>query len=116
MELIYLSLANRASIILGNAISSLFESVWVMVVFTCGVFVLKSMYFNINVPAAIIVSILMIIMAVMWGMLLNGEGLYEVRGFIIISISIIAVILVLINVLLKLGEKHAKRTGNMSLF
>lgn len=175
LELIYLSPANRASIILGNAISSLFESVWVMVVFTCGVFVLKRTYFNINAPAAIIVSILMIIMAVMWGMLLNslflfsrdsgvlftileepmeifsgvkvpinvfplwakaislifpltyaveamrrvflnGEGLYEVRGFIIISISIIAVMLVLINVLLKLGERHAKRTGNMSLF
>lgn len=76
LELIYLSPTNRLSIILGNAISSVFESVWVMVVFSGAIFILKYEYLNINFPTIFIVMGLMMIMAVMWGMLLNALFLF----------------------------------------
>lgn len=175
LEFIYLSPANRFGIILGNALSSLFESVWVMAVFSLIVFLTKRQYFNINFLAACIVFVLMIILAIMWGMFLNsmflfsrdsgflftlleepmeifsgvkvptmvfpfwakllsfvfpltyaldamrkvflnGESLYEVRGFIGISIFIIILLFAIIEVCLIQGEKHAKITGNMTLF
>lgn len=47
---------------------------------------------------------------------LNGESLYEVRGFIGISIFIIILLFVIIETCLIQGEKHAKITGNMTLF
>jgi ABC-2 type transport system permease protein len=175
LEYIYLSPVNRLAVILGNTLSSLFESVWVMAVFSLSIFILKHQYLNINVPAAIVTLLLMIIMAVMWGMLLNslflfsrdaaflftileepmeifsgvkvptvifpfwakiisfifpltyaleairkvfltGDSLNKVKGFIICSIFIILIMFILINLCLILGEKHAKKTGNMTLF
>lgn len=175
LEYIYLSPVNRFAVILGNALSSLFESVWVMVVFSIGIFIMKHEYFNINIPAAIITFLLMIIMAIMWGMLLNalflfsrdssflftvleepmeifsgvkvpttifpfwakiisfifpltyaldairkvflnGANLAEVKSSILCSIFIILLMFVIINLCLILGEKHAKKTGNMTLF
>lgn len=47
---------------------------------------------------------------------LNGESLYEVRGFIGISIFIIILLFAIIETCLIQGEKHAKITGNMTLF
>jgi ABC-2 type transport system permease protein len=175
LELIYLTPTNRMAVILGNALSSLFESVWVMVVFSSAILILKYKYFNINIPASLVVTLFMILMAIMWGMLLNslflfsrdsgflftileepmeifagvkvptnvfplwakaislifpltyavdamrrvflnGSSLYEVRGFIFISIIILAVMFLIISLCLTLGEKHAKKTGNMTLF
>jgi ABC-2 type transport system permease protein len=175
LELIYLTTTSRLAVILGNAISSLFESVWVMVVFSCAILVLKYKYFNINITAAVVVTILMILMAVMWGMLLNslflfsrdsgflftileepmeifggvkvpttvfpiwakaismifpltyavdakrrvflnGNSIYDIRGFILVSIFLISLMLAVISLCLILGEKHAKKTGNMALF
>lgn len=175
LEYIYLSPVNRLAVILGNALSSLFESVWVMAVFSISIFILKHQYLNINIPAAIITFLLMVLMAIMWGMLLNalflfsrdsgflftileepmeifsgvkvpttifplwakcislifpltyaldairkvfltGYNLGEVKSFIICSIFIILFMFILINICLKLGEKHAKKTGNMTLF
>lgn len=175
LELIYLSPANRFGIILGNAISSLFEGVWVMFVFSLIIFVFQGNNFNINFTAAIIMFLLMIIMAVMWGMLLNalflfsrdsaflftileepmeifsgvkvptnvfpvwakiisfifpltyaldavrkvflnGDNLYMIRNFLAISVILIVLMFIVINACLSLGEKHAKKTGNMTLF
>jgi ABC-2 type transport system permease protein len=175
LEYIYLSPVNRLAVILGNTLSSLFESVWVMVVFSISIFILNNKSLNINILAAIIVFILMIIMAVMWGMLLNalflfsrdsaflftileepmevftgvkvptvifplwakvisfifpltyaieairrvflnGDDLNKVQGFIGISSFIIILMFLLINLCLILGEKHSKKTGNMTLF
>ena len=175
LEYIYLSPVNRLAVILGNTISSLFESVWVMIVFSVSIFILNPEQLNINIPAAIITFSLMIIMALMWGMLLNalflfsrdsgflftileepmeifsgvkvptaifplwaklisfifpltyaleairkvflnGDDLNKIQGFIISSVFIILVMFLLINFCLKLGEKHAKKTGNMTLF
>lgn len=175
LELIYLSPASRFSVILGNAISSVFESVWVMVVFSGCILLAKYKYFHINLPAALLVTVLMMIMAVAWGMLLNalflfsrdtgflftvleepmevfsgvkvptivfplwakiisfifpltyvveamrraflnGESLYELKGFFQASIWIILVTFVLICTCLRAGERYAKKTGNMALF
>ncbi|OPJ63096.1 ABC transporter permease [Clostridium oryzae] len=175
LEFIYLSPVNRFAVILGNALSSLFEGVWVMVVFSVFIFIMRRQYFNINGSAAIISFLLMMVMAVMWGIFLNsiflfsrdsgflftileepmeifsgvkvpttifplwakaisyifpltyaldamrrvflnGEGLYEIRGFIAVSIFIVVLLIVVVNICLKQGEKHAKKTGNMTLF
>jgi len=175
LELIYLSPVNRLGVILGNAISSVFESVWVMIVFCGAIFLLKYKLLEINILAAFIVTGFMIIMAVIWGMLLNsmflfsrdtgflftileepmevfsgvkvptvvfplwakiislvfpltyaidamrrvflnGENLYQIKGFILISAILIILMFIITNVLLNLGERHAKKTGNMALF
>jgi ABC-2 type transport system permease protein len=175
LELIYLSPTNRLAVILGNAISSVLESVWVMVVFSGCMFILKHKYLNVNFLAAFLVICLMMVMAVMWGMLLNAlflfsrdtgflftvleepmeifsgvkvptmvfplwakmisfmfpltyaveamrrvflnrEGIHEIQGFIQISGLLIMIMTILTHVCLILGERHAKKTGNMALF
>lgn len=77
LELIYLSPASRQGVILGNALSSLFESVVFMVLFTIGVLIFKREVLNINYMALIIVFIITIVMAVVWGMLLNSIFLFS---------------------------------------
>ena len=47
---------------------------------------------------------------------LNGDNLNKIGNFIISSIFIILLMFITINICLKLGEKHAKKTGNMTLF
>jgi len=47
---------------------------------------------------------------------LKGSSLYEIRAFILESILIILIMFVLTNLCLLLGERHAKKTGNMTLF
>ena len=175
LEYIYLSPANRMAVILGNALSSLFESVWVMLVFSISISVMNRQSFHMNFPAAAVVIMLMMVMAVLWGMLLNalflfsrdsaflftileepmevfagvkvptevfplwakaisflfpltyaveavrrvflnGDDLGGIRSFIYVSLFILLLMVILINLCLKLGEKHAKRTGNMTLF
>jgi len=175
LELIYLTPTSRLAVVLGNAISSLFESVWVMIVFSAAILLLKYKYFNINAYAAVVVTILMIFMAVLWGMLLNslflfsrdsgflftileepmeifggvkvpttvfplwakaislifpltyavdamrrvflnGSSIYDIRGFILVSILIILLMFIITSLCLILGERHSKKTGNMTLF
>ena len=175
LELIFLSPASRQGVILGNAIASLFESVFIMVVFSIIIFILKHQYFNINFVAALVVFFLMLVMAVLWGMFLNAlflfsrdsgflftvleepmeifsgvkvpaalfpawakiisfifpltyvieavrkvfldkSSLYEIRGFIFISLVIIIGMYVFTSVALQAAEKHARKTGNMTLF
>lgn len=77
LELIYLSPASRQAVILGNAISSLFESVVVMVCFSIGVIIFKKEVLNINYLGLIVVLLITLIMAVLWGMLLNSLFLFS---------------------------------------
>lgn len=175
LELIYLSPANRFAFILGNALSALFGSVWLFLVFTGGVIMLKGSYLDINLASAAVGFTLLMLLSVLWGMLLNslflfsrdsgflftilqepmeilsgvkvpavvfpvwakilgaifpltysvevlrrallkGETLSEMIKFIIVSLLIALVMLLLTIVCLKLGERHARKTGNMALF
>lgn len=77
LELIYLSPASRQGVILGNALSSLFESVIFMICFTVGVLIFKREVLNINYLSLVIVFIITLIMAVVWGMLLNSMFLFS---------------------------------------
>jgi ABC-2 type transport system permease protein len=175
LELVYLTPANRLAFIMGNAVSSLFTSVWMFVVFGVSVLVLKGRYFNIDPYSAVAGIVLMVVLSVLWGMLLNslflfsrdtgflftlleepmeifsgikippgvfpiwakiismifpltysaealrrallnGDSLYELRGFIIVSLIMGFIMLSITLICLKAGESHAKKTGSMSLF
>ncbi len=175
LELIYLTPANRLAFIMGNAVSSLFESIWLFVVFASGIFVLNASAYNIDMLSAMLGIILLIVLSILWGMLLNalflfsrdssflftvleepmeifagikvpaavfpiwakaisavfpltyiaemlrrifikGDGLVQIKGFVLISILIGFAILSITILCLKLGERHAKKTGSMALF
>ncbi|MNM60552.1 ABC-2 type transporter [compost metagenome] len=77
LELIYLSPASRQGVILGNALSSLFESIVFMVIFTLGVLIFKREVLNVNYLSLMIVFIITLLMAVMWGMFLNSLFLFS---------------------------------------
>ncbi len=77
LELIFLSPGNRAAVLLGNAVSSLFESVAVIVVFTVSVLVLKAEVLNVQLLPCIAVFLLVTCMAVVWGMFLNSLFLFS---------------------------------------
>lgn len=71
LELIYLSPASRQAVILGNAISSLFESIVILMIFTIGLLIIKKDVLHFHYLALIIVIIISLLMAIFWGMLLN---------------------------------------------
>lgn len=77
LELIYLSPANRLAFVMGNAVSSLFESVWLFVIFGAGIMVSRVGYFNINYGAAALGLILMILLSMLWGIMLNSLFLFS---------------------------------------
>ena len=175
LELIYLTPANRLAMVLGNAVSSVFESVWLFVIFSAAIIFVKGKYFSINLAAATVGIILVMVLSLIWGMflnslflysrdtgflftileepmelfggvkvpsaifplwakaisyifpltytadilrraLLNSESIYQLRSYIFISILSGVLMLLLTSVFMKYGEKHAKKTGNMSLF
>ncbi|WP_312699458.1 ABC transporter permease [Sedimentibacter sp.] len=175
LELIYLSPVNRAAVLLGNAISSLFESVFVMLIFSILVLIIKGEVLLIKILPCITVFLIVTAMAVAWGMFLNslflfsrdsdflftvleepmeifsgvkvptilfpvwakaisvffpltyaieavrrvvltGSTLYEIRGFVVTGVVIIAILLVLISTMIKIVERHMRITGNITLF
>jgi ABC-2 type transport system permease protein len=77
LELIYLTPANRLSFVLGNAISSVFESVWLFVVFSGVIIYIKGAAFNANIVSALVGVILVITLSLIWGMFLNSLFLYS---------------------------------------
>jgi ABC-2 type transport system permease protein len=77
LELIYMTPSNRLAFVMGNAVSSVFESVWLFVVFAICIVFVKGEYFNINVPSVILGIILMIVLSMLWGMFLNSLFLYS---------------------------------------
>ncbi|MBL4931868.1 ABC transporter permease [Clostridium paridis] len=175
LELIYLSPATRQGVILGNALSSLFESVIFMVIFTLGVLIFKREVLNINYLSLMVVFIITLTMAVIWGMLLNslflfsrdsgflftileepmeifsgvkvptsvfpfwakgisllfpltyaieavrsvilkGSSLSGIINFIIIGVSIIALLYFACIKIIKIVEVHSRKTGNFTYF
>lgn len=77
LELIYITPANRLSFILGNAISSVFESVWLFVVFSGVIIYIKGDAFNINITSAFVGVLLVILLSLIWGMFLNSLFLFS---------------------------------------
>jgi ABC-2 type transport system permease protein len=175
LELIYMTPANRLAFIAGNAVSSLFESIWLFVVFALGVFALNAAAYKISIISALVGIVLLIVLAMLWGMMLNalflfsrdsnflftvleepmeifagikvptavfpiwakaisavfpltyiaemlrrifirGDSLLQIKGFVLISIIIGFLMLFATVILLRLGERYAKKTGNMALF
>lgn len=175
LEFVYMTPANRLAFIMGNAVSSLFESIWLFVIFALGIFALNTAAYKINILCAAIGIVLLIMLSMLWGMLLNalflfsrdssflftvleepmeifagikvpaavfplwakavswifpltyiaemlrrifirGDGFFQIRGFILISILIGFIMLSATIIFLKLGEQYAKKTGNMALF
>ena len=175
LELIYMTPANRLAIIMGNAVSSLFESIWLFAVFALGTFILNAADYKINIICAVLGIILLIVLSMLWGMFLNtlflfsrdssflftvleepmeifagikvpaavfpswakaisavfpltyiaemmrrifirGDGFTQIKGFILISFLIGFIMLSATIVCLKLGERYARKTGNMALF
>lgn len=77
LELIYLSPVNRAAVLLGNAISSLFESVFVMLIFSILVLIINGEVLLIKILPCITVFLIVTAMAVAWGMFLNSLFLFS---------------------------------------
>ncbi len=77
LELIFLSPGNRAAVLLGNAVSSLFESIAVIVVFTVSVLAFKSKVLSVRLLPCIVVFLLITCMAIVWGMFLNSLFLFS---------------------------------------
>jgi len=175
LELVYMTPANRLAFIMGNAAASLFESVWLFVVFALGIFALNAPGFKVNMLCAAVGILLLLILSMLWGMLLNalflfsrdsaflftileepmeifagikvptlvfplwakaigavfpltyiaemlrriflrGDGFTEIRGFVLISLLAGLIMLFATIICLRLGERYAKKTGNMALF
>ena len=62
---------------LGNAVSSLFESVFVMIVFTISILIVKSDTVYLIALPCVAVLVLTTVMAVIWGMFLNSLFLFS---------------------------------------
>lgn len=86
LELIFLSPTNRAAVLLGNAISSLFESVFVMVVFSGFMFIKNSKVINMQVVPFFVVFLIIMGMAITWGMFLNSLFLFSRDSDILFTI------------------------------
>lgn len=77
LELVYMTPANRLAFIMGNAVASLFESIWLFVVFALGVFIMNTTSFKVNMECAVLGIGLLIILSMLWGMLLNALFLFS---------------------------------------
>ncbi|SEA18867.1 ABC-2 type transport system permease protein [Pseudobutyrivibrio sp. ACV-2] len=77
LEYIYLSTANRLAVLMGNALSSVFESAIVMLVFGMLIIISNRDSINVNTISLGIVLIIFIAMALLWGVFLNACFLYS---------------------------------------
>ncbi len=77
LEYIYLSTANRLAVLTGNALSSVFESSIVMLVFGLLIIFSKKESINVNTIGLAVVILIFIIMALLWGVFLNACFLYS---------------------------------------
>jgi len=103
LELIYLTPANRLAIVMGNAVSSVFESVWMFVIFSGAIIFIKGKYFSVNlsmelfsgvkVPIAIFplwpkaisyIFPLTYTAEILRRALLNSQRIYQLRSYIFI--------------------------------
>lgn len=73
LELVFMSPANRMAVIFGNAFASLISNVWMFTVFMLGLFFASQSTLHVQRPLLLSLGILlMVIMATLWGMLLNA--------------------------------------------
>jgi len=77
LELIYMSPANRLAVIMGNAVASLFESVWLFVVFGVGILVFNGNQLKVSPLSVFSGLILLLGLSMLWGMLLNALFLFS---------------------------------------
>lgn len=77
LEYIYLSPANRLAVLLGNAISSVFESTIVMLIFGMLIITFNTRALNVNTISLVVVLFIFIVMALLWGVFLNACFLYS---------------------------------------
>lgn len=77
LEYIYLSPGNRFGVLLGNALSSVFESVIVMVVFGVSIMFLHREVLRMQLWTCLVVFLLMTLMAIGWGVFLNACFLFS---------------------------------------
>ena len=175
LELIFLSPANRFAVVLGNAISSFFESVWLITVFTVVAYVIVGNLNSANLSLLPLGFIALVVASIAWGTLLNSlflltrdstlfhtlfqeplcffsgvrfpinffkpwmlsisyifpltyclkilrtitlfhGGLLDIATDAIILVFLIALMFGASYVLLRIAERHAKRTGALALF
>lgn len=72
LELIYLSPASRFGILLGNSISSLVGSVWMLVIFSIFSFLFFLDLTQINYFSLLISLVILLIMSISWGVFMNS--------------------------------------------
>lgn len=72
LELLYLSPASRFAALLGNALGSLFGSVWLLIVFSVGMFIDYSGYLQFNTISVVVSIGLLLALAITWGVFLNS--------------------------------------------
>lgn len=77
LELVYMTPACRLAFVMGNAVSSLLESVWLFVVFALGVFSLNISSFRPDPVCAVLGVIMLVALSMLWGMLLNALFLFS---------------------------------------
>ena len=77
LEYIYLSPGNRFGVLLGNALSSVLESVIVMLVFGVLIMFLHREVLRMQLWTCLVVFSLVVLMAVGWGVFLNACFLYS---------------------------------------
>lgn len=77
LEYIYLSTANRLAVLMGNALSSVFESSIVMLIFGLLIVFSNRASINVNTISLVVVIFIFIIMALLWGVFLNACFLYS---------------------------------------
>ena len=77
LEYIYLSTANRLAVLMGNALSSVFESSIVMLNFGLLIVFSNRASINVNTISLVVVIFIFIIMALLWWVFLNACFLYS---------------------------------------
>lgn len=175
LELIFMSPANRLVLIFANALASLISNVWMFSIFMIGIFGFTNTLEITNPGMVVFGLLLMVVMAVLWGMFLNsmfiftrdssflftileepmelfggvkipvqlfplwaktiagvfpltyaikllrqivflGSAFSDVKGLIYTSVIICITMFLGTIIMLKLGEKSNRKTGNMALF
>lgn len=77
LEYIYLSTANRLAVLMGNALSSVFESTIVMLIFGLLIAFSNRNAINVNAIGTLLVLLIFIVMALLWAVFLNACFLYS---------------------------------------
>lgn len=77
LEYIYLSTANRLAVLMGNALSSVFESTIVMLIFGLLIVFSNRNAINVNAIGTLLVLLIFIVMALLWAVFLNACFLYS---------------------------------------